>query len=182
MLTLIFQSIKIVVVMTVLLGIGYPLIVTGVSQVLFSRQANGSLITVNNKVIASELLAQKIESSRLFWPRPSASDFGTLPSGASNQGPTSEILKFSLQKRKALGFTHEMLFASGSGLDPHISMDAATSQLPRIVESRNLGDNEKKELIVILNKLLQKRDFGFLGEERVNVLNLNLKVIERFGR
>lgn len=182
MITLFTQSIRVFLGLSLIGGILYPLCVTLVGQTFFSEKANGSLVRVDNQVIASELLAQKVESSRLFWSRPSASDYGAVPSGASNQGPTSTVLKAAVQERKAQGLVGVLLFASGSGLDPHISNDAATSQFPRIVQSRNLNDNEKVELIEMVKKSVEKRDLGFLGEERINVLKLNLKLIERFGR
>lgn len=182
MIAILIQSIRIFLSLSLIVGLFYPLAVTLVGQTLFNKKANGSLVSLDNQVVASELLAQKIESFRLFWPRPSASDYGAVPSGASNQGPTSSALKATVGERKAQGLIGTMLFASGSGLDPHISDDAALSQLPRIVQSRNMNDNEKAELIEIVKQSVEKRDLGFLGEERINVLKLNLKLIERFGR
>lgn len=182
MMALLIQSVRVFVALTLVVGVGYPLLVTAVGQLVFPHQANGSLIKGDQGITGSELLAQKTESLRLFWPRPSGSKFGTVPSGASNQGPTSETLKVAINERRARGLTHEMQFASGSGLDPHISVDAALSQLPRIVESRKLSDNETAEIEKLLKGLLEKRDLGFLGEERVNVLKLNLKLIEKFGK
>lgn len=182
MIKLALQSVRIFLALSVGLGIVYPLLITLIGQSLFPNKANGSLIRNGDNVIASELLAQKVESPRLFWPRPSASGYGASPSGASNLGPTSEALKSALEERKLRGYSGEMLSASGSGLDPHISMNAAISQLPRIVESRKFSDTEKNELEDLIKSSLEKRDFGFLGEERINVLKLNLKLIERFGR
>lgn len=181
MISLFGQSIRIFLVMTLILGLAYPMIVTGIGQVLFPDQANGSLILKDEKVIGSRLLSQKTESVRLFWPRPSASDYGAVPSGASNQGPTSKVLKSTILERKSRGLNHEMAFTSASGLDPEISIDAAIGQLPRIVESRNLGDTERKKVEDLIRQALEPRDFGFLGEPRINVLNLNLKLIEQFG-
>lgn len=182
MIALLIQSIRVFLTLSLIVGVFYPLSVTLVGQTFFSEKANGSLVRLDNQVIASELLAQKVESPRLFWPRPSASDYGAVPSGASSQGPTSDALKAAVVERKAQGLVGVMLFSSGSGLDPHISSGAAISQLPRIVQSRNLNDNEEGELLQIIKKSTQGRDFGFLGEERINVLTLNLKLIERFGR
>jgi K+-transporting ATPase ATPase C chain len=182
MIKIVVQSLRTFLALSLIVGLLYPLSVTLIGQTLWSHQANGSLVKRNQKIIGSELLAQKTESMRLFWPRPSASNYGSIPSGASNQGPTSEALKGSVQERKAKGFTNEMLFASGSGLDPHITKDAAISQLPRIVQARNMNDNQKVGLEEIIKSSIEKRDLGFLGEERINVLKLNLKLVDVFGR
>lgn len=182
MMKLFIQSLRLFFALSLIVGVLYPISVTLVGQGLWKHQANGSLLQVNQQVVGSELLAQKTESPRLFWPRPSASDFGSVPSGASNQGPTSEALKTAVQERKAKGFTNEMLFTSGSGLDPHISEDAAIGQLDRIVQARNMDDNQKRKLEEMVRYSIEKRDLGFLGEERINVLKLNLKLVEVFGR
>jgi potassium-transporting ATPase KdpC subunit len=176
------QSIRIFLSLSLVVGVLYPMAVTLAGQALWGRQANGSLIQTDHQIVGSELLAQRTESTRLFWPRPSASDYGAVPSGATNWGPTAVALKTAVMERREKGLAAEMLFSSGSGLDPHISYDAAISQLPRIVHSRNLNDIEKQELVDIVEKSIEKRDLGFLGEERINVLRLNLKLIERFGR
>lgn len=182
MIKLLSQSLRLFLALSLIVGILYPISVTLVGQVLWSHQANGSLLQDNQKIIGSELLAQKTDNPRLFWPRPSASDFGSVPSGASNLGRTSEVLKLRVQERSAKGFKQEMLFASGSGLDPHISEVAATGQLDRIVQARNLGDNQKRKLEDVVKNLVEKRDLVFLGEERINVLKLNMKLVEVFGR
>lgn len=182
MIKLSYQSLRIFLALSFVVGVLYPISVTLVGQVFWRHQANGSLLQDNQKVIGSELLAQKTEDPRLFWPRPSASDFGSLPSSASNLGPTSEALKLAVQERSAMGFTNEMLFASGSGLDPHISEVAAISQLARIVQARDLDDNQKRKLEDVVKRSVEKRDLGFLGQERINVLRLNMKLIEAFGR
>ncbi len=182
MIKLSYQSLRIFLALSFVVGVLYPISVTLVGQVLWRHQANGSLVYDNQKIVGSELLAQKTENPRLFWPRPSASDFGSVPSGASNLGPTSEALKLAVQERGAKGFTKEMLFASGSGLDPHISEVAAIGQLARIVQARDLDDNQKRKLEDVVKSSVEKRDLGFLGEERINVLRLNMKLVEAFGR
>lgn len=176
------QSIRIFLTLSFVVGFLYPVSVTLIGQTIWPHQANGSIIKEKDVIIGSELLAQKTESQGLFWPRPSASDYGAVPSGASNLGPTSQSLKTTITLRKERGLVGDLLFASGSGLDPHISRDAAISQLPRIVQARNMNDNYKEELIKIINESVEKRDLGFLGNERINVLRLNLKIIEKFGR
>lgn len=172
-------SIKIFVVMTFLLGVFYPLAVNFVGKIFFPFQAEGSLIEKNGQVIGSELIAQKFVSSKYFWPRPSAGDYATVASGASNAGPTNESLKKAVAERKAQGAVAEMLFTSGSGLDPHISVLAARSQIQRIAAERKLS----QEQTVLVEKLIQEytedRQGGLLGEVRVNVLKLNLALDEK---
>lgn len=165
---------KIFVVLSVLTGVIYPLAVTGVGQVLFPRQAHGSLVEKEGHVIGSELIAQKFVNPKYFWPRPSAADYATVASGASNASPTSESLKKAVAERKAQDFTHEMLFTSGSGLDPHISPMAARDQVQRIAQERKLS-KERTELVEkLIEEYTEGRQGGLLGEKRVNVLKLNL--------
>src|ERR1700693_560724 len=138
----ILQSLRIYVILTLLTGILYPLAMTGVAQLLFPKQANGSRIVENGKLIGSDLLAQKFESQKYFWPRPSSADYATIPSGASNKGPTSADLKKSIDERRAkVGSAApvDLLTASGSGLDPHISPEAARLQIPRVASARNIS-------------------------------------------
>src|ERR1700737_4385127 len=138
----ILQSIRIYVLLTLLTGIIYPLAMTGVAQLLFPNQANGSRILDDGKIVGSELLAQKFESQVYFWPRPSAADYATVASGASNKGPTSADLKKSIEERREKFGTDapmDLLTASGSGLDPHISPEAARLQIPRVAAARNMS-------------------------------------------
>lgn len=179
--THIYTSMKIFVFSTIILGIVYPLSVTLVAQLFYKNKANGSLIEKNGVTIGSELIAQKFTSARYFWPRPSASDYGAVPSGASNLGPTSDSLKRTISERKSAGLIEDLLFSSGSGLDPHISMNAALGQVPRIVQSRVLGENQALELKKLVLSFVESRDFGFLGEERINVLKLNLALDQHFA-
>ncbi len=178
----IMPSLRLLIAITLIVGVIYPVSVTLVGQTLFPRQAKGSLIWKDHQVIASTLLAQKILSPRLFWPRPSAADYKAVPSGASNLGPTSDTLKQEIQKRQTLGMTQELLFSSGSGLDPHISPDAAFGQLPRIVSLRKLSENQTQELKRLIENSVESRGWNFLGEPRINVMELNLKLLARFGQ
>jgi K+-transporting ATPase ATPase C chain len=167
------QSIRIFLVLTLLTGIIYPLAMTGVAQLLFQKQANGSRIVENGNLIGSELLAQKFESPRYFWPRPSAADYATVASGASNKGPTSADLKKAIDERRATFGTDapvDFLTASGSGLDPHISPEAARSQIARVAAARNISIQKLSELV---DRTIEPPQLGFLGEPRVNVLRLN---------
>jgi K+-transporting ATPase ATPase C chain len=178
-------SIKIFAVLTVLCGIIYPLFITSVAQFVFPTKANGSLIIQDNKVIGSELIGQKFESEIYFWSRPSATDYNTLPSGGSNLGPTSSKLKQMLADRSAQfarinqlsdseTIPSEMLMASASGLDPHISPEAAMLQVGRIAKARQFNEQQRQQLEKIIADQTESPQFSFLGETRINVLKLNL--------
>jgi K+-transporting ATPase ATPase C chain len=169
----ILQSLRIYVVITLLTGIIYPLAMTGVAQLLFPKQANGSRITEQNKLVGSDLIAQKFESPKYFWPRPSAADYATVASGASNKGPTAADLKKSIDERRqkfGANAPVDLLTASGSGIDPHISPEAARSQIPRVASARNMSIQEVSALV---DQTIEGPQLGFLGEPRVNVLLLN---------
>jgi potassium-transporting ATPase KdpC subunit len=174
-------SIRMMIVMIILLGLIYPLFMTGISLIFFNKKANGSIINENNKIIGSALIGQKFTYDKYFWPRASASDYGTLPSGASNLGYTSADLVKNIQDREKLfgassvkDVPKDLLFASGSGVDPHITPDAARFQIDRVAKARNFNDAQKKELSALVEKSVEKRQFLILGEERVNVLLLNI--------
>jgi potassium-transporting ATPase KdpC subunit len=169
----VIQSLRIYIVLTLLTGILYPLAMTGVAQLLFPKQANGSRIVENGKFIGSDLLAQKFESPRYFWSRPSATDYATVASGASNKGPTSADLKKSIdERREKFGNDApvDLLTASGSGLDPHISPEAARLQIQRVADARKMSVQRISSLV---DQTTEPPQFGFLGEPRVNVLRLN---------
>ena len=168
------QSLRLYLVITLLTGIIYPLAFTGFAEALFPVQANGSRVFTQGKLTGSSLLAQKFESPRYFWPRPSAADFATVPSGASNQGPTSAALKKSIaERREKFGQDApiDLLTASGSGLDPHLSPEAARSQTARVAKARGLTN---PAVTALVEQAIELPQFGFLGEPRVNVLQLNL--------
>ena len=170
----ILQSLRLYIILTLLTGILYPLAMTGVAQLLFPKQANGSRIVENGKLIGSDLLVQKFESPRYFWPRPSSADYATVPSGASNKGPTSADLKKSIDERRAKfgkDAPVDLLTASGSGLDPHISPEATRLQISRVASARNISI---QQIAKIVDQTIEAPQLGFLGEPRVNVLKLNL--------
>jgi len=186
---LLIQSIRLLILMTVLTGLVYPLVVTGVAQWAFPDQANGSLLRRDCQVVGSALLAQPFTSERYFWPRPSAADLATVPSGASNLGPTSATLQSKVSDRaKAFRATHhladdahvpaDMVYASGSGLDPHISPEAARLQAGRVAAARGLT---KEQVLALVERSIEQPQLEFLGELRVNVLRLNLALDERAG-
>lgn len=172
-------SVKMFVVLSVLTGILYPLAVTGLGQMLFPYQANGSLLEKDGQVVGSELIAQKFVSPRYFWPRPSASDYATVASGASNAGPTNDNLKKAVAERQAQGLTHEMLFTSGSGLDPHVTPQTVKAQMQRIVQARTLSDEQTVLVERLIEEYTEDRQGGLLGERRVNILKLNLALDEK---
>ncbi|MEY2492456.1 MAG: potassium-transporting ATPase KdpC subunit [Verrucomicrobiota bacterium] len=168
------QSLRIYIVLSLLTGIIYPLAMTGVAQLLFPKQANGSRVFENAKLLGSDLLAQKFDSPRYFWPRPSAVDYATVASGASNKGPTSADLKRSIDERRAkfgADAPVDLLTASGSGLDPHISPEAARLQIPRVAAARNISSEKISDVV---DQTIERPQLGFLGEPRLNVLKLNL--------
>src|SRR5262245_19568900 len=173
------QSLRILVVFTVITGIAYPLVITGVSQVAFKDQANGSLIVKDGKVVGSRLIGQAFSDPKYFWTRPSATSprpYNGASSAGSNQGPTNPALQEAVESRiKDLGgqtpVPADLVTASGSGLDPHISPAAAQYQIPRISKARGIPEERLRELV---QKYTEGRQLGGLGEPRVNVLELNL--------
>ncbi|MEO8233360.1 MAG: potassium-transporting ATPase subunit KdpC [Ignavibacteriota bacterium] len=186
---IIIQSFKIFLFMTLLTGIIYPLIITLIGQTIFPYQSNGSLIIKDNKVIGSELLGQNFADSIYFQPRPSAINYNPMPSGASNLGLSSALLKEQVNTRKvefiknnllndSVCVPSEMIFASGSGVDPHISVEAAKLQINRIIKSRNINSEDSKLLYNLIDSLREYPQFGVFGNQVVNVLSLNLKLDE----
>lgn len=183
--TTLLPAVRLFVVLIFLTGVLYPLAVTGLAGLLFPYRAGGSLIVRNGKVIGSELLAQKFTDARYFWPRPSAADYATVPSGASNLGWTSAKLKASVvEHEKSLKKAHpysdnipgEMLFASGSGLDPHISLEAARYQMERVAAARGFDAEKKRKLAQLVDRLTEPPQWSFLGQPRVNVLLVNIEL------
>jgi K+-transporting ATPase ATPase C chain len=184
-------AIVLTVVIMVITGLAYPAFVTGLAQVLFPRQANGSLVTVNGQVIGSELIGQRIAGAGYFHPRPSAAGAGyddTL-SGGTNLGPTSARLADTLvagavdSAVKLDGAAKgqvpaDLATASGSGLDPHISPASAFLQVNRVARARGLDSAMVRGLV---ERHIEGRQLGFLGEPRVNVLLLNL-ALDSLGR
>lgn len=180
-------SLKIFLLFTVLTGIIYPFLITGVAQVVFHDKANGSLIVIDNIAVGSKLIGQQFDSKKYFASRPSAISYNPLPSGGSNYGLTNTKLKNLVEQRKKhfIDFNQldsttiipsEMLFASASGLDPHISQKAALLQVNRVVKARNFNTIQKQNLVHSVKKLTETPQFLVLGEERVNVLVLNLEL------
>jgi potassium-transporting ATPase KdpC subunit len=172
---------------TVLTGIAYPLLVTGIARLFFPYQANGSLIIKENKPVGSELIGQSFDSSAFYFTsRPSAISYNPLPSGGSNYGLTNRKLtdEFDRRRRRFISWNElseqdripsEMLFASASGLDPHISPDAAIIQARRIIRARHFSEAQGTKLQDLIGRLTEPPQFLCLGEKRINVLLLNLE-------
>jgi len=184
---ILISSVKVLILMTIITGVVYPLFITFAGQALFPDKAQGSFITENGKTVGSLLIGQKFEGEKYFRSRPSAVGYNPYPSGASNMGPTSkELVKFAADKKNmfikdnyikdTVNLPYEMLFSSGSGVDPHISPLAAKLQVERIAKVRKLNNSEKENVYKLIDDLTEGRQLGFLGEARVNVLLLNMKL------
>lgn len=176
-------ALRLLIVMTIICGGAYPLLITGIAQAAFPEKAEGSLVyNSKGEAIGSSLLAQKFRNDRYFWPRPSAGDYATVASGASNKGPTSADLKKSVDERRAglkdtagkEQIPADMLFASGSGLDPHISVEAARLQVKRIAAARKFDAAKTASLYALIGQLTEELQWGIWGETRVNVLLMNI--------
>lgn len=187
------QALKVFLLMTLLTGIIYPVFLTMIGQIAFPHQSNGSLVVKDGKVIGSELLGQNFSDSIYFQSRPSAINYNPFPSGASNLGLSSALLKKQVELRKSefknnnmltdsVSIPSEMLFASGSGVDPHISVNAAKLQINRILISRNINKEKAGLLYNLVDSLKEYPQFGVLGNEVVNVLSLNLLLDEASER
>jgi potassium-transporting ATPase KdpC subunit len=175
-------------VLTILTGLIYPLTVTGLAQLLFPHQANGSVIVRDGRIVGSELIGQYFDAPEYFWGRPSATSpfpYNAASSAGSNLGPTNPALAEAVKARIAAlkaadpgndrPIPVDLVTASGSGLDPHISPASAAYQVPRVARARGLEQGVVRQLVA---QHTEERQLGFLGERRVNVLLLNLALDE----
>jgi potassium-transporting ATPase KdpC subunit len=186
-------AIVLVIILTLITGLVYPLVMTGVAEAIFPRQAQGSLVEVDGKVVGSALIGQQFTSDKYFHGRPSATTapdpndssktvpapYNAANSGGSNLGPTNKALidrvKDDVDKLKAENPSSpvpiDLVTTTGSGLDPHITPEGALFQVPRVAKARNLPEDKVRQLV---NDHVEGRLFGLLGEPRVNVLALNM--------
>ena len=177
-------AVKVTVVLTILTGALYPALITGLARVLFPRQAAGSMVQANGRTVGSELIGQRFTKPEYFHGRPSAAGndgYDALASGGSNYGPTNQKLidrvKDDLKKFRAgnPGYNgpipSDLLTASGSGLDPHLSPASAEAQAARVAQARGVAP---AQILRLIAENTEGRDLGILGEPRVNVLKLNL--------
>ncbi len=180
--TSILAAFKLFTVMTIITGIAYPLIVYSGGILFFPKESRGSLVYKDSIPIGSRLIAQPGGGPGYFQPRPSAGAYSTVPSEASNLALSSVALRDSMQHRagywgETVGKTPpDLLFSSGSGLDPHISVEAALFQLDRIARARHLSGEKIIELKRIIARRTEEPQLGFLGASRVNVLLLNCDI------
>jgi K+-transporting ATPase ATPase C chain len=187
MIKLMIQSVRQTILWSIVAGVIYPVIITVIAQVAFHDQANGSLVQRDGKIIGSAFLAQQFQGTNYFWPRPSACGYGTGPSGivassGSNLGPTSAPLHTNVINNISAFISGnnlptntpvpaDMIYASASGLDPHISPEAARLQIARVAASRGMSEDKVKALV---DQFTEPPQWGFLGQARVNVLLLNV--------
>jgi potassium-transporting ATPase KdpC subunit len=185
-------ALRMTLLMTVLTGLIYPGLVTGICQMVFPNQANGSLIQKNGAVVGSELIGQIFSKPEYFQPRPSAAGsdgYDATASGGSNLGPTNQklvdrvntaVAKFHKENPDYTGpIPADLLTTSGSGLDPHLSPASADAQVARVAKARGASEDQIRQLVT---RLTEGRDLGFLGEPRVNVLRLNMALDDQFPR
>lgn len=183
------QSLRLFLFLTGLTGIIYPLVITGLAELTMYENANGSLVSYASKPAGSLLIAQEFKSPEYFWPRPSATQYDPLHSGGSQLGPTSLHLKNKVEERlKVLMQAHsvgdsqevpsDLIYASGSGLDPHITPRAALFQVERIAKARKLSPDEKATLEKMIKNVIERHHWGFGGPPHINVLKLNIALDE----
>jgi K+-transporting ATPase ATPase C chain len=177
-------SILAVLLLTVVTGLLYPLLVTGIAQVAFPGRANGSLLNRNGVVVGSELIGQPFSDPKYFWSRPSATSpfpYNAASSGGSNYGPTNPALIDEVKGRIAdlkkvdslntVPVPVDLVTSSASGLDPHVSVASAMYQVPRVARVRGLSEDRVREIV---DRYTEGRSLGFVGEPHVNVLDMNL--------
>jgi K+-transporting ATPase ATPase C chain len=182
------RAILIFVTMTVLLGLAYPVAMTGISQLFFREKANGSLVVSDNRVVGSSMIGQNFSDPAYFHGRPSALEkpYDASNSGGTNFGPSNAKFLEKVGQRieevrkkngldLAVAVPADFVLASASGLDPHISVEAAMLQVPRVAKARGLAESEVEDIVA---KHVESLLFGFLGSKRINVLRLNMALDE----
>ena len=184
-------TIPVFVILTVITGIIYPLVITGIAQLFFNSQANGSIIVRDEKAIGSSLIGQPFDNPKYFWGRPSVTSpmgYNSASSSGSNLGPSNPALADNIKTRVQMlqaadpcnleNVPVDLVTASASGLDPHISVAAAMYQVPRVARLRGIS---REEVAEIVRENTQKRFMGVIGEPVVNVLQLNL-TLDKHGK
>lgn len=182
-----FIAVRVFIALTILTGFLYTFAITAFARIIFPRAAGGSLVAADGHVRGSMLIAQEFSNAGYFRPRPSAISYNPLPSGGSNLSVISHDLKKAMDDRRqafqtANGLTsdvsvpQDMLFSSASGLDPHISPEAARLQIHRVAGERHMSPLQMDALAALVERSIEKPQLGFLGMARVNVLRLNLMV------
>jgi potassium-transporting ATPase KdpC subunit len=182
-------AVKLFILLTIITGVAYPLTITVFAQLAYPEKAKGSMISINRSIIGSELIGQQFTKPEYFWGRPSAIANNPMPSGASNLNPVGETLKTQIQARidtirkyqgnvNIIDIPKDLLFASGSGVDPDISPEAIYFQFNRVSNYRRFTEEQKNKLKIIIESSIKSPDFYIFGEPRVNVLKLNLKLNE----
>lgn len=185
----IFSAIVVFALLFVLTGVIYPLAVTGIAHFVFPYQANGSMVHYKDKIIGSRLIGQQFQENKYFWSRPSASNYDGVKSGGTNLAPTSkELQRIAQERRERLAIAHKsdlksvpanLIFSSGSGLDPHITVEAAEYQIDRVAAARGITHVDGIEAIKkTVAETVQIRTAKYMGSVRVNVLLLNRKLDE----
>jgi K+-transporting ATPase ATPase C chain len=183
----IITGLRFLVLMIILTGLVYPGLVTVINSIFFAYKAHGSLVEKNGVIIGSKLIGQNFDSQKYFWSRPSFNNYNPLPSGASNLSLLNPLLmKKIIQREKDflqlntmkedLNIPSEMVTASASGLDPHISPKAALLQVSRVAQARGMDKTGQDKLVNLIKDLTEKRQFSLLGELRINVFLLNLNI------
>ena len=170
--------IKVFIFLILITGVIYPLGINFVGNLFFEKEVKGSLIIRDKRVYGSKLIAQEFKQDKYFHPRPSSVMYNPLNSGASNLGPISKKLKEQMMVGIANNLSDEMLFTSGSGLDPHISVNSALNQLDRVSKSRNFNSEQREKLANLVKKLTINNNPMFFGTSLINVLELNMKLDE----
>jgi K+-transporting ATPase ATPase C chain len=181
-----FTGLRFLALMIILTGIIYPGVITVITTMFFHREAQGSLVERDGVITGSELIGQKFDSQEYFWSRPSINNYNPLPSGASNLGISNPLLIKTIAQREKdflkankmnedLNIPPEMVTASASGLDPHISPEAALLQVARVARARGMDKAGQDNLVTLINELTEERQYSLFGEPRINVFLLNLK-------
>jgi potassium-transporting ATPase KdpC subunit len=177
------KGLRLLVWMTVLTGIAYPLGITFLGGLLFREKSGGSLVSEREKILGSKWIGQIFSNPAYFWPRPSATNYELLPSGGSNLSVTHrDFQRRVVERRERLKVADpppDLLYASGSGLDPHISPEAALIQIGRVAHARGTAP---AGLRILRESMVEPPTFGVLGEPRVNVLFLNMELDRKFPR